>query len=284
MPARLAATVLLACAALACAVARAEEDHYGTFYPFRVLTENHGRESHVILHNDGASPVYVKLSLTQQENVDARGWPLFIQLPPRTRLAAATLQARDPQRRYHFRYWYDYQFGDVRAKHDDRVVYRVPMGSSQFLITQAYPPRMGDSHDNGYSRHAIDVDMPIGTPILAARGGEVVQAVQHWDEGRFDKAYLYKSNLVRVLHDDGTLAEYLHLLKNSVTVRVGTRVNAGDPIGRSGNSGYSARPHLHFGVARAQANDIAHASVAIRFRLKDGREYTPRVGDRLSGY
>lgn len=284
--------VVLLFACLAAVAARAEEDHYRTFYPFRATTENYGSESRIFLHNDGASPVYVKLSFTEQDNVDGRGWPLFVVVPPRTRLAAATVQARDSRRRYSFRYWFDYQFGDPRARHDDRVLYRMPIAATQrlgyidrrFPLSQAYPPVPGDSHDNGHSRYAIDIDMPVGTPIVAARAGEVVQVVQHWDEGRFQPAYLFKSNLVRILHEDGTLAEYLHLLKNSVPVQAGSRVNAGDLIGRSGNSGYSLRPHLHFGVTRAQAGSTAHASVPIRLKLKNGSPYTPRAGDALTGY
>jgi murein DD-endopeptidase MepM/ murein hydrolase activator NlpD len=53
-----------------------------------------------------------------------------------------------------------------------------------------------------------------------------------------------------VLHDDGTLTEYVHLMQGGSAVRVGEKVAAGKLIGYSGNTGYSAGPHLHFAVVR----------------------------------
>lgn len=55
---------------------------------------------------------------------------------------------------------------------------------------------------------------------------------------------------MRILHDDGTMGVYLHMMKGSVTVREGQRVGAGSPIARSGNTGNSTGPHLHFVVQR----------------------------------
>ena len=57
-------------------------------------------------------------------------------------------------------------------------------------------------------------------------------------------------NYVRILHDDGTMGVYLHLMRGSVAVREGQRVEAGMQIGRSGNTGNSTGPHLHFVVQR----------------------------------
>jgi murein DD-endopeptidase MepM/ murein hydrolase activator NlpD len=43
---------------------------------------------------------------------------------------------------------------------------------------------------------------------------------------------------------------YLHLMQGSVSVREGQRINSGSPIARSGNTGNSTGPHLHFVVQR----------------------------------
>ena len=58
-------------------------------------------------------------------------------------------------------------------------------------------------------------------------------------------------NFVRVRHDDGSEAVYLHLKQGSVSVRVGQRVAVGSPLALSGNTGNSSGPHLHFVVQRA---------------------------------
>ena len=55
---------------------------------------------------------------------------------------------------------------------------------------------------------------------------------------------------MRILHDDGTMGVYLHLMKGSVAVREGQRVETGTRIARSGNTGNSTGPHLHFVVQR----------------------------------
>ncbi len=88
--------------------------------------------------------------------------------------------------------------------------------------------------------------MPEGTPIVAARAGMVVK-VENDQSGRGKNP---SGNFVRILHDDGTMGVYLHLMQGSVNVREGQRVLAGTALARSGNTGNSTGPHLHFVVQR----------------------------------
>ena len=88
--------------------------------------------------------------------------------------------------------------------------------------------------------------MPVGTPIVAARGGVVVETL-NTQEGRGPDP---SGNYVRILHDDGTMGVYLHLEQFSVQVNEGQRVAAGQKIARSGNTGNSTGPHLHFVVQK----------------------------------
>lgn len=96
--------------------------------------------------------------------------------------------------------------------------------------------------------HCIDFALPIGTPVLAARSGVVIEA-----RGRFTKAYsnpqyAHRCNRVIISHDDGEQTIYVHLLWRSVCVRIGERVKRGEQIALSGQTGYATYPHLHFGV------------------------------------
>jgi len=56
------------------------------------------------------------------------------------------------------------------------------------------------------------------------------------------------ANYVLVLHDDGSIASYVHLKHKGALVSVGDRVEAGQDIGLSGNTGWSRGAHLHFSV------------------------------------
>ena len=93
-------------------------------------------------------------------------------------------------------------------------------------------------------RYAYDFDMTIGTPITAARAGRVVGVEERGADGGFP------NNLVVIDHGDGTVAQYMHLTQGGADVAVGDTVEAGDLVGRGGNTGLAGTPHLHFIVTR----------------------------------
>lgn len=123
--------------------------------------------------------------------------------------------------------------------------YNLPWAvGSSFNVGQGSCTGAADSHAAGTSdAFAIDVDMPIGTNILAARAGTVTAI-----EGRYQDGNKQEANFVKVQHDDGTVAQYFHLTMNGPRVAVGERVTQGQLIGLSGNTGESTEPHLHFQV------------------------------------
>jgi murein DD-endopeptidase MepM/ murein hydrolase activator NlpD len=61
------------------------------------------------------------------------------------------------------------------------------------------------------------------------------------------------ANFVAVLQDDGVLAYYYHLKRDSVLVRPGNRVACGQPIAKLGSSGISSVPHLHVTLQKIKA-------------------------------
>jgi murein DD-endopeptidase MepM/ murein hydrolase activator NlpD len=101
----------------------------------------------------------------------------------------------------------------------------------------------GHGHSNFWN-HGYDFVMDIGTPVLAARAGQVGWAKDGCHDG--DRRC---TNLVTIIHADGTVALYSHLTNGGVTVRQGQRIASGQVIGKSGDTGNTGGlPHLHFSV------------------------------------
>ena len=135
--------------------------------------------------------------------------------------------------------------------------YPLPWRGGPFRLTQG--PSGSFSHTNAKSRYAMDIAMPEGTPIIAARSGVVVKT-ENSQAGRGSDA---SGNFVRVQHDDGTQGVYLHLKQGSVSVRPGQRVRVGSALALSGNTGNSSGPHLHFVVQ--QSTEAGLVSIPYEF-------------------
>ena len=136
--------------------------------------------------------------------------------------------------------------GDPSARPRD-VEYLLPLRQRDFRIDQGFGGSF--SHDDPQNRYAVDFAADIGTPVLAARDGVVMQVENDFAKaGLSREKYGGRANFIRILHDDGTMALYAHLREEGALVRVGQRVRAGQMIGLSGNTGFTTGPHLHFVV------------------------------------
>jgi murein DD-endopeptidase MepM/ murein hydrolase activator NlpD len=156
--------------------------------------------------------------------------------------------------------------GSSRAVHEDSYAYDLPYpAGSAFRVSQGYDGRF--SHQ-GTERYAIDWKMPEGTPVLAARGGLVVDEKDDSTAGGSDRKFLPSANFILIQHADGTLGKYAHLLKGSARVKTGQVVEPGTLIGLSGNTGFSSGPHLHFSVYRPR-NGTERESLPTKFRVQD---------------
>jgi murein DD-endopeptidase MepM/ murein hydrolase activator NlpD len=129
----------------------------------------------------------------------------------------------------------------------------------------------------------VDIAMPIGTDIVAARGGVVFDvAASNFSGGLDPERDGPNANVVRILHDDGTYAIYAHLNTNSIRVRPGDRVERGEYIADSGNTGFSSGPHLHFAVARNVGMSVE--SLPVLFVGRDRSMVVPAAGQDLTAY
>jgi murein DD-endopeptidase MepM/ murein hydrolase activator NlpD len=161
------------------------------------------------------------------------------------------------------------------------VHYRLPWAEGRsFMFTQV-PGGQITTHFSKATLHAVDIAMPEGVPVLAARAG-IVEAVQaHHRAGPDEEPLTYEGNFVRVRHADGTAATYAHLGHQSVAVAVGEPIAAAQLLGYSGASGDVVAPHLHFVVTRVQENSAGwreEVSIPVKFYIGvPAVTFTPRA-------
>lgn len=90
----------------------------------------------------------------------------------------------------------------------------------------------------GHTHAGIDIGKGIGTQVFAAKDGKVTLAGSNGGYGI----------CIIIDHGNGLSSLYGHL--SALSVNVGKKVEKGDRIGKTGNTGHSFGPHLHFEVRK----------------------------------
>jgi murein DD-endopeptidase MepM/ murein hydrolase activator NlpD len=151
-----------------------------------------------------------------------------------------------------------------KQREDTSFVYQLPYKlGKRFLMVQGYYTK----HSHRYMV-ANDFKMKKGSTICAARAGVVIDVKENSNRGGLGNQYLNDWNYIVIQHADSSTALYGHLKQNGALVTIGDTVKQGQAIALSGNTGYSAFPHLHFQVWNKNGEQIP-----IRFFTKKGTRY-----------
>lgn len=261
------------------------------FEPSRLIAiKNNGPSDspRLVAINDSYAPVEVRMTFSSDtRNVLINGYARTREVTELVPARSEKLMAKiEPYKGKSWRYRYQVKavmgppVKSASGLNPGQTGYRYPFEDDKaFIISQGFNGRF--SHQSPTSRYAVDISMPEGTPILAARSGTVVAREDYFFRGGIREEFYERSNFVKILHDDGSMADYVHLELDSIVVTSGQRVQEGDLLGRSGSTGYSSGPHLHFVISQNQGMKLL--SIPFTFRNPaTGEEIVPREGLRLA--
>ncbi|MDE1461299.1 peptidoglycan DD-metalloendopeptidase family protein [Spartinivicinus poritis] len=234
----------------------------------RVFVKNIDGVNQLIVKNPFYAPIEIEIysSIFDQNR-------LHKVLPEKSTTVVYSSQQNIP------RYRYRWLMGDPAAQEINYNYLFPVLSKSKHQVTQSFNGRF--SHYQAPNKYAVDIAMPVGTYIRAAREGVVVQVKEDYHMSGTSGYFLDKANYVKVLHSDGTYAVYAHILLGTSLVKAGDKVSAGDKLARSGSSGFSTGPHLHFVIRKNAGRKLV--SVPFVFIDNNGKTFTPRRGQKIKG-
>ncbi|MFN8575250.1 MAG: M23 family metallopeptidase [Candidatus Sericytochromatia bacterium] len=218
-----------------------------------------------IAKNNVTYDLTTTLSFSKLINVESTvKLPYTFSLSGKTKKTILKLNQKDIDLKWSYRYNFHTMSGNFNAKNDYDYEYTLPFNAGEeYKVIQGYD---GDYSHKGEQEYSIDFGMPEGTDVLACRDGKVVGIKNDSSTGGASKTYANQANFVMIEHSDKTIGAYLHLLKGTVLVKIGQNIKTGQLIAKSGNTGWSSAPHLHFWVYKAK-NGYLRESFPTKFKI-----------------
>lgn len=125
---------------------------------------------------------------------------------------------------------------------------------------------IGENRTN-HKHQGIDIGVPIGTPLYATENNGVVTYTGKYGGGG-------NCVIIKYQRPEGKYYEVKCMHLDTIDVKKGDIVNAGSVIGKSGNTGASTGPHLHFEIRELQNEDDKEG------KLIDPKSYLAEIAVR----
>jgi len=246
-----------------------------------IVVGERNAKGEMVFEAENLNPYLVTLSLDFEKLTNLKAnhsLPVYVELPGHTKKEILILSPIVDSLTPDYQSSYGWVKGSAFAQHDDNYLYRLPFAAgANVRVSQGY--NGGLSH-KGLSAYAIDFSLPIGTPIYAAREGDVVGVDVSNNLGGASPEYRPYMNYVNVRHSDGTLGNYYHLKLGGTAVKIGDTVKKGQLIAYSGNTGYTTAPHLHFSVSKVDPVSMRRPmNLPIKIQTLQGIVSNPREGE-----
>ena len=224
----------------------------------------------------GAAGLALQPGSTRRDNCSLETCTtLVLVLPPLTLLHAVRLprrSARSPDIRSDVQILERHP--DPDAAVDQEHVFSFPLGgdSGPWQCSQGFGGAF--THFHAQTHHAVDFSCAVGTPVVSAARGTVLEVRCGHTAGGIAVSNLFTWNGCLVQLADGCCLEYVHLA--AVHVSAGQHLQVGDVIGEAGDVGFAPVPHLHMQLLQ-NASPKAH-TVPFAFRDVSGGSYIPVAG------
>jgi len=122
------------------------------------------------------------------------------------------------------------------------------------------------THNTDWSRYAVDFDLKINDTICSATSGFVVGVIDKYKYGGKGNEWKPYGNFITIYEpSSGFFTQYVHLIENGSFVKLGERIERGQPIGLSGITGQTDTEHIHFNCLVPINNNDGLKSVPFEF-------------------
>ncbi len=226
-------------------------------------------------------PVEVEFQLTKAVNVlSDPPLPARFVIPAGQEVRTFALRAAQPDESMSYAYKFAFTPGDPAAQHLPPGPYLPPFQKGQrFRVGNGFNSEA--VQQDPYNAYGVSILMPPGTQICAARAGILTEiGEQSFRRQTAEGITEERTELIRILHDDGTMSVYANLQPGSVPFSPGTRISAGQGIAVLGNLSLSGAFSLFFIIQK----NAGMKTVSLPFVFADGggKGVTPVRGMVLS--
>ncbi len=213
----------------------ANKDHH-----VKIEVKKNGSTVALYAHLADCTEVTITLTMNLDNMTASPPVPLTVDSLGKQEFLLTTIHPTAAKKEHKYNYQFHSKIGRRLQFAPFPFNYYLPYADQEFKVIK------GD--DGPHNENAINWAMPAGTAVCAARDGVVVAIRQDSDSNGKDDKNKHVANYVVIKHEDNSLAEYSHLQKNSLQVKLGQKVKVNAPLGLSGNTGSPSGPHLHFAV------------------------------------
>lgn len=242
----------------------------------QVIIHRLGEQDAPVFEVSNKLPTPIELEFTAKELLNMRAvppLPIRKVIPAGSREPLTRFEKVRPESPWNYVYASRFVPGDPAAQHLTGKPYLPPFSSrKEFTISQAFDGKQSHQQ-HPLTRYAVDIPMPGGSSVHAARSGKIVEIAR----GRLSPQRKSKTFYIRILHRDGTFGLYANLDPASVNLHPGAEVNRGQVVGLLGKeTAGEDSPYLHFAVQKNTGMQLE--SIPFAFTNLDGLPQEPKAG------